>query len=670
MMNGTVGALLFRMSHEGLSGALRIETEDGQAVVVVRSGKVLAVEGVPDLLDTLKDRLPDASALSGELLSDIPICMALGLGLDEVFNAACTGLGAFLAENDADDALFDPTAKPPAGSFPLPKALLRLYIDAVTASDPDSIAQAYRGRSLETLRVMVRPEEAAGLGPIVLRNLRAAWKCGNLGEFITTAGTSPKRLRQTWTSLDLLERMGLVQLGDGDAPNPAAATPGPEAEAPEPRAREPQPSAEEAAAPESEPFESPDYAFDFDEPEEEEEEEETDEPSVLASLDAGGDEVFALGSSEDEDESDFDEDSEDEDSEDDDSEDDDDFSLEDLGDDDSEDEEEFEAEYGEELSELESDDEASDVFAMDSWDDEDFDEDDEFEDEDDEDSEDDGDQPSAVTVVEDDEDDDDDATGDDNPLAALMGHKDPAVKAMALFYGELLRAGPLAPLGLKDEDLVGYLTLEVLRMRANRALGRWHPELHRHRSEDAQQAAMELYKLVESRFEAMSSLESLARAIAELRRSRPWPRPSQQALRKAEIFYRRAQKLQKANAWPAVLVLVGKAVELAPPVARYRVLDLRARTVLMEMSAESGVVNLDALPTRVADRATIDYTAGLIWEDASRPARALSRYERALTRDPDHEEAAWRREQLLAEGAGEDSGASFVGLLSGLFRGR
>ena len=634
MMNGTVGALLFRMSHEGLSGALRIETDDGQAEVVVRGGKVIAANGIPDLLDSLTDRLPGASALSGDLLSDIPICMALGLGLDDVFNAACSGLGNFLAENDADDALFDPTAKAPPGSFPLPKDLLRLYIDAVTATDPDSIAQAYRGRNLETLRVMVRPEEAAGLGPIVLRNLRAAWKCGNLGDFITTAGTSPQRLRQTWTSLDLLERMGLVKVGDG----PAA------------------PRSEQTA----------DYARDFDEPEVPDEED-GDEPSVLASLDAGGDEVFALG---DQDEDSEDEDSEDEDSEDEDSEDDE-GALEELGDEDSEDDEDFEAEYGEHLSELESDDEASDVFAMDSWDDEDFDEEDEVEDdEEDEPAEDAGDEPSAVTVVEDDEDDDDDATGEDNPLAALMGHKDPAVKAMALFYSELLRAGPLAPLGLKDVDLVGYLTLEVLRMRANRALGRWHPELHRHRSEDAQQAAMELYKLVESRFEAMSSLESLARAIAELRRSRPWPKPSQQSLRKAEIFYRRARKLETANAWPAVLVLVGKAVELAPPVARYRILDLRARTVLMEMSAESGVVNLDGLPTRSADRATVDYTAGLIWEDAARPARALSRYERALTRDPDHEEAAWRREQLLAGGAGEDSGASFVGLLSGLFRGR
>ena len=625
MIEGTVGSLLFRMSHEGLSGGLRVD----DATIVVRGGKVLSVQGVPGLLDSLGERMPDPATLSHELATDVPVCLAQGLALDEVFQAASKGLGTFLADVDADDAVFDPTEQPPPGSFPLPKTLLRLYIEALSTADPDSIARAYQGREKEPLRVMIRPEDAEGLGPVVLRCLRAAWRSGNLRELVQAAGTSPQRLRQTWTSLDLLARMGLVVVGE-EFQEPERGTQPQEAPPPDP---EPESSGDDDS------FDAPNYAFDFDRPDEPKD----DEPNVLSSLDEGGEEVFALGSGS----IDFDDDNSEHES-------DENEDGDEIGGD------ERDAAASDELSELESDDEASDVFAMDSWDD-----DDELEDQDSEEDdhdEDTVDPPSSVTIVEDDEDD-----PPDNPLAALMQDDDPAVKAMALFYSELLRAGPLAPLGLRDEDLVGYLTLEILRIRANRALGRWHPELHRHRSPKAQQAAMELYKLVESRFEQMSSLETLAEAIAQLRRRRPFPRPSQDAHRKAEMFYRRAQKLAEANAWAPALVLVGKAVELAAVVPKYRILDLHARSTMDEMSAESAVVNLDALTVRPTDHASVNYTAGRIWEDAKRPARALERYERALSHAPEHEEAAWRREQLLAGGAGEDTGASFVGLLSGLF---
>ena len=636
MIKGTVGSLLFRMSQEGLSGGLRVD----DAVIVVRGGKVLSVRGVPGLLESLEGRLPDPSALSHDLANDVPVCLALGLGVDEVFEAAGVGLGLFLADVDADDAVFDPAEQPPQGSFPLPKSLLRLYIEALSTTDPDSIARAYKGREKETLRVMVRPEEANGLGPVVLRCLRAAWRSGDLRELVQAAGTSPQRQRQTWTSLDLLSRMGLIVVGEEMAEDAQGAW----TEEPSPPDPQPQSTADD------ERVEVPDYAFDFDQPAEAED----DEPSVLSDLDEDGDEVFALGDGS----IDFGEEEEEEEEDDEEEPEDDEpqhgFALGGVEDDDSDDE----------LGELEADDEASDVFAMDSWDEEEEEEEDPDSEEDESDDET-VDSPPSVTVVEEDEEDEDDLP--DNPLAALMGDDDPAVKAMARFYGELLRAGPLAPLGLKDEDLAGYLTLEILRMRANRALGRWHPELHRQRSPKAQQAAMELYKLVESRFEQMSSLEDLAAAIAQLRRSRPFSRPSEAAHRKAEMLYRRAQTLAEANAWAPALVLVGKAVELAAVVPKYRILDLHARYTMGEMSAESAVVNLDALTVRPTDHAHIDYTAGRIWEDANRPARALERYERALSHDPEHEGAAWRREQLMAGGAGEDTGASFVGLLSGLF---
>ena len=135
-------------------------------------------------------------------------------------------------------------------------------------------------------------------------------------------------------------------------------------------------------------------------------------------------------------------------------------------------------------------------------------------------------------------------------------------------------------------------------------------------------------------------------------------------------MHRRAHTLARGRAWEAVLVMAEKATSLAPGECRYHALDLLARATLEEMTPQSAVVNLDALPLRRAgDEALLNYTAAQIWELGGRDIRAIQRYERVLEQHPDHEGATFRVEKLRAKGgAAEGTDASIVGLLSGLFR--
>jgi tetratricopeptide (TPR) repeat protein len=295
---------------------------------------------------------------------------------------------------------------------------------------------------------------------------------------------------------------------------------------------------------------------------------------------------------------------------------------------------ELDLSYGDALSDLETDDEASDVFAMEGWD----------EDEDDEDDED-GDE---------DEGSDEKVDLSSNALEDLLEHPNKTVAAMATFYTELLQAGPLVPLALQRDDLSDYITLKLLRMRANRALGRWHPELHSQRSPEGQRAAKELYRLVQARLKSLSSIGSLAEAIAELRSRFGWPKTKAEDPSRAKAMHERALALAAEEAWEAVVVMSDKATAMAPNHPRYRALDLLARASLQEMSPLSAVVNLDALKPRDDDeRAVLEYTAGRVWEQAKRPALALARYGRALSLAATHEDAARRAESLQESGAAD-----------------
>ncbi len=548
VLTGTAGSLLFRLSRERLNGALLVEAPSGTARIVVRGEQILAVNGVPGLLASLADQLPDPSALSDDLINDVPVCIALGLELGEICEAACQRIGAFLAEQDTSPARFDPDAEPPTGSFPLPTGLLKLYTTAVTASDADDIAKSYRDRQKETLRVMVHPDEAEGLGPVVLRTLRAAWRASQLADLTATVRT-PDRLRQTWTSLDLLVRMGLIEVGEKK------------------QATEP---ASDNVAPDTAPLSS-------------------DLDSVAETAPMSNDEPADVVAED---------------------------SLDDL-----------DLEYGDALSDLEADDEASDVFAMEGWDDEDEDED---------------------------EDEEVEVDSSSNALEDLLTHSDKTVAAMASFYTELLQAGPLVPLALQRDDLSDYITLELLRMRAHRALGRWHPGLHSQRSPEAQRASKELLRLVRFRLEALSSIEALAAALAELRGRFGWPQGKSPDLGRASAMHERAQALAREQAWEAAVVMSNKATMMAPNAARYRALDLLARVALQEMSPLSAVVNLNALqPEDDEERAVVQHTAGLVWERAERPGLALACYQQALSLAPGHEDAASRAESLKKDGTAD-----------------
>ena len=131
MLSGTVAWLLYRAHRERLDGALILRggRQNLDARIVVQRRQVMHVSGVPELLGGVADKLPSRDALTGPLEADIPVCLALGLGLDEVLEAACDRLGRFLAEASDDPDVrcgFDPAVAAPPGAFPFPKAVLNI----------------------------------------------------------------------------------------------------------------------------------------------------------------------------------------------------------------------------------------------------------------------------------------------------------------------------------------------------------------------------------------------------------------------------------------------------------------------------------------------------------------------------------------------------------------
>ena len=210
--------LLLRLHLRRTSGLIRLKGPGIDARLWVRNQVLWGAQGVPRLFGPLCDRVPDPRALKGDLLSDIPVLLAMGIGLDEATDAVGTQVGMLLAECTLDpevQASFENEANPPPGSFGLESPLLRGFAKALAILHPAAeVADELAGWSNTRIRVEDAVGEDLGpLGPIAIRTLALARRNRILGDLVRESGRSQlQRTQQAWLAVDLLRQLGLIRI--------------------------------------------------------------------------------------------------------------------------------------------------------------------------------------------------------------------------------------------------------------------------------------------------------------------------------------------------------------------------------------------------------------------------------------------------------------------------
>ena len=201
--------LLLRLHLRRTSGLIRLKGPGIDARLWVRNQVLWGAQGVPRLFGPLCDRVPDPRALKGDLLADIPVLLAMGIGLDEATDAVCDTVGMLLAESTLDpevQASFENEANPPPGSFGLESPLLRSFTKALAVLHPAAeVADELAGWSNTRIRVEDAVGEDLGpLGPIAIRTLALARRNRILGDLVRESGRSQlQRTQQAWVAVDL-----------------------------------------------------------------------------------------------------------------------------------------------------------------------------------------------------------------------------------------------------------------------------------------------------------------------------------------------------------------------------------------------------------------------------------------------------------------------------------
>jgi len=199
---------LFDSSLRQATGTLEARGSAGGWSLGVRSGRVVHVEGRPDLLADVG--ITDGA---GDLTKDLGAAIARGVDMNRAFQAAEDGLGRALVAlaGAADGSLrFDGTDVPPPGSFPLPTPVLRLLARAFTAQtrEPDVSDEARSSRL-----IWRGPGEVKGMNPVEERIHQLAQKGAPVGKLIDAIGrNNPARGRQAAATIELMLATGLIAL--------------------------------------------------------------------------------------------------------------------------------------------------------------------------------------------------------------------------------------------------------------------------------------------------------------------------------------------------------------------------------------------------------------------------------------------------------------------------
>lgn len=201
------------------TGALVVTRPEGTARVVIRSSRVMHIEGVPALLRGVDPRLPDAQHLG----KDLAAAVAAGHPVERVIEAAAIALGAWLVRLAAErggTVRFDTTASHPAGTFPLPMPIPRIIANGVRLGRPAMEVQrewAPLGQHAPSVRIPDdAPESRWGLDATAMRVLRLAEGAVHVDHLLRrAAGDDLDRRLEVLRSLDLLCMLGLIRMDGG-----------------------------------------------------------------------------------------------------------------------------------------------------------------------------------------------------------------------------------------------------------------------------------------------------------------------------------------------------------------------------------------------------------------------------------------------------------------------
>lgn len=209
--------VLFLAHRVEASGQLDIASGAVRAAILVRAGRVVHVEGVPDLFAGLPVALPDRV----DLVSGIGRLVAEGLAVDDVMRAASDALGAFLAGlagRTGGAVKWTPRTSFPVGAFPLPVPVPRMIAAGLRARRPmDAVRRDWSER--EGSKVVLQlpldsPDDKLGLDMTALRLLRLAPRNPEVAALVSAvAGAGvDRRADDVLRTLDLLEHLGLVRV--------------------------------------------------------------------------------------------------------------------------------------------------------------------------------------------------------------------------------------------------------------------------------------------------------------------------------------------------------------------------------------------------------------------------------------------------------------------------
>lgn len=202
------------------SGALVLEDVPTPVRIVLRSGRIVHVRGVPRLLAAVAPELHDHA----DLATDLAAAVAAGRSVDLLLRAAVAGLGQFCASlvgERGGRVRWDATVRPPPGSFALPEQTSHLLTAGLRAVRTDERIEALWGR-LNWAQVHVTtpddaPESRWGLDATSLRVLRVATTPQPLRLLIERAGgTDAARRREVTRAVDQLYILGFVRVTPDD----------------------------------------------------------------------------------------------------------------------------------------------------------------------------------------------------------------------------------------------------------------------------------------------------------------------------------------------------------------------------------------------------------------------------------------------------------------------
>lgn len=211
--------MLFLAHRVSATGALVVDHPLLQAVVVLRNGRLVHVEGIPGLVRAVAPQLQDQRHLG----KDLAAAIAAGHDAQRVMEAAAEAVGDALARlvtARGGKVRFDADVVAPAGAFPLPLTVPRLIAAGLRTARPvTQIAQQWEQLGSATVRLRIpddSTEDRWGLDPTAMRVLRVAAGVRELGGLLRdAAGADPERRAEVIRAIDLLYLLGILLVDGG-----------------------------------------------------------------------------------------------------------------------------------------------------------------------------------------------------------------------------------------------------------------------------------------------------------------------------------------------------------------------------------------------------------------------------------------------------------------------